>query len=809
MELSRKKSLTASVFAFAFPALILLIGISAFGIWDPWELATADEARQFSLGRDVELTRAPLRARLIGIAFKVFGVHEWSGRTPMVLCGLLALGAGYLLAKRFSDTRTAAYAAIVAGTTPIFLFNSRQMLGHSIGFAAQALIALTAASAVFFPTASDDEAKRRNTSILWLVGLIAAVTMGVFAEGALVGALPPLAAIVVAAALEGTLLSPKRDPRRAYAAYFVSAITLLLIVLVSMNMGRDDADFSYIMGAAPHAGNAPTYDSVLDKVFHSFAPWSAILPIAIGRLFISRKEEEPEVSASDESTVAVARTSFTNEQVLRTVVLVWATFGYGAQTLFESRYGVTGYLPVIALGIAVASLLSDIEDSKTSWWAVGIIGALFAGLILRDFDLYPGGPIEGLGLADVTVPEIFNPKAVWAGLLGLFAVSIALATAVEPGHRPLDLKAPYRWFRTQWQKPLPFKIWLGFFASVLLAALVVGIVFRIINLNPNAQNDVPLIVRKWLARLFVIPLAVPLLITGTQLTFFVYRKLGEFRIWPLLVIGAAVGAYSAQGYLPALSEHFSPREIYDTYNAHARPSEPFAQFGVGGRAASFYARGEVRDIPNQAALITYLSAPTQQWAAFAADQLPAVDRAYRERTGRHIFIADARSARVLLASSLPVAGVQNQNFVAQFVLPAVPNVQHRVGVRFDDKIEFIGYDLDLPHNGYVGGGEAFTITWYFRCLRPVPGGYKMFVHIDGAGNRLNGDHEPVEDRYPVRLWNAGDIIKDVQRLTVPGNYRPGNYGIFMGFYAGESRLTTVSGPHDADNRANAGVLRIQ
>lgn len=177
MELSRKKSLTASVFAFAFPALILLIGISAFGIWDPWELATADEARQFSLGRDVELTRAPLRARLIGIAFKVFGVHEWSGRTPMVLCGLLALGAGYLLAKRFSDTRTAAYAAIVAGTTPIFLFNSRQMLGHSIGFAAQALIALTAASAVFFPTASDDEAKRRNTSILWLVGLIAAVTM--------------------------------------------------------------------------------------------------------------------------------------------------------------------------------------------------------------------------------------------------------------------------------------------------------------------------------------------------------------------------------------------------------------------------------------------------------------------------------------------------------------------------------------------------------------------------------------------------------------------------------------------------------
>lgn len=804
MELTRKKSLLASVFAFAFPALILVIGISAFGIWDPWELTPADEARQLSLGHSIEITRAPLRSRIIGMAFKMFGVHEWSGRAPMVLFGLIALAAGFFLVRRFRDTRTAAYATIIAGTTPMFLFNSRQMLGHSIGFAAQALVALTAACAVFLPSKSEDKNKVGLARALWLLGALASVAFAVFAEGGLTGALPPLVAVVFTAGLEGTLTSPQRDRGRAISAYVLALFAICIGVFVGLSFRVDDATFSYATGAAPHAGNAPTFDSVLDKIFHSFAPWSAILPIAIGRLFLSTPSEgEPETEMAAPST-------FSNERILRTLVLLWATFGYGAQTLFESRYGTSGYLPVIALGIAVATLISDLEDSKAAWWAVGIIGALFAGLILRDFDLYPGGAIEGLGLSDVTVPEIFNPKLMWAAVLGLFAVVVALTAALEPNKDPIDWKAPYKWFRSQWDRGLAFKIWLCVFALILFAALVAGVYFRILNMNSNVQSDVPLIARKWLARLFVIPLMVPVLITGTQVVFFAYRRLGEFRVWPLLLVGALSGAYAAQGYLPALSEHFSPREIYDTYNAHAHPGEPFAQFGVGGRAASYYARGEVRDIPNQGALVQYLAAATQQWAAFATDQLPAIDRAYRERTGRHIFVADARSARVLLASSQPIAGLENQNFIARFVLPSVPtNIQHRVGARFDDKIELVGYDLDLPHDGYVGGGEAFTITWYYRCLRPVPGGYKIFLHIDGAGNRLNGDHEPVDERYPVRLWSSGDVIKDVQRLTVPGNYRPGSYTMFLGFYAGESRLSVVAGPHDPENRANAGVIRVQ
>ncbi|MCA9609366.1 MAG: hypothetical protein KC619_27385, partial [Myxococcales bacterium] len=102
-----------------------------------------------------------------------------------------------------------------------------------------------------------------------------------------------------------------------------------------------------------------------------------------------------------------------------------------------------------------------------------------------------------------------------------------------------------------------------------------------------------------------------------------------------------------------------------------------------------------------------------------------------------------------------------------------------------------------------------TITWYFQVVAPVPGSYAPFVHIDGAGQRLNGDHEPVEGRYPVRLWEEGDVVVDRQEIRVPANYGRGNLTIFMGFWAGDNRLDVVEGPADEVDRARVGVLPIR
>jgi hypothetical protein len=83
------------------------------------------------------------------------------------------------------------------------------------------------------------------------------------------------------------------------------------------------------------------------------------------------------------------------------------------------------------------------------------------------------------------------------------------------------------------------------------------------------------------------------------------------------------------------------------------------------------------------------------------------------------------------------------------------------------------------------------------------------VHIDAHGLRLNGDHVPVDGRYPTELWEKGDVIVDRQELTVPANYRIGDYVMYVGLFSGSKRLEVKSGPEDGANRVNAGTLRVR
>jgi hypothetical protein len=288
-----------------------------------------------------------------------------------------------------------------------------------------------------------------------------------------------------------------------------------------------------------------------------------------------------------------------------------------------------------------------------------------------------------------------------------------------------------------------------------------------------------------------------------------YTKLRDQRSVPILIAGGAVGLYAAFGFMPALSAHFSPREVYETYNDLAAKGEPLVEYKVGARAAAYYAKGAAIEADNMSQLLEQLLAPKRIWAIFPAEELAPIDRMFRVKTGRHLFIADARSAKVTLATNQPVAGRRDQSFLTEFVKREAPAIKHRVQASFEDKIELLGYDLKLPHGDHVAAGESFELTWYFKALRQVPGAYRIFVHIDANAMRIGGDHDPVEGRYAVRMWDPGDVIVDRQRIEVPPNYTPGAYTIFMGFYSGETRLSVKEGPRDDVNRVRAGVLRIR
>lgn len=764
--------------------------LAGFGIWDPWEVEVAESARRLAEGESVHVAHAG--PWLVAQSFRLFGVHEWSGRLPIALSGIAMIALAYALIARLSDRRTAIYGVLIAGTSPLFIFNARTMLGEAPSLAIQTAIALCAAMALLCSGIS------MRARAGWLAAMLVLSAVGVLARGALLCVLPPIGAAMLVAFFDGRRAAAPLGLRLAFGAG-----VLLLGASVARAVVQDSVAFSYLLGGQPESGQPPSFDAPLEHVFHAFAPWSALLPLALLRLLF----DAPGTVDSEGTGSATGDTRSDDERRLRLFLLLWSALGYAALTLFTSRYGHKAALvPVVAFSAAVALLLRDLERSGGGFWPAAVAALFLALLVLRDFALYPNAPVHGMALSDFTVPTVFNPKREWAAVLLPFAAMLVLGLGLDPSApRPLELRAPYRFLREQWRRGLGFKLWLIAIALVLLALELYGV----LALVPASAKHMTTLAAKVGKVLMLVPPALPIAVAGLQLALFLYAKLGVRRCVPILAAGFVVGTYSAQGFMPALSAHFSPREVYETYNDLAKPGELLVEYKVGARAAAYYARGDSSEAESLIELANKLDTDKRVWAVFPAEELANVDRVFRERTKRHLFVADARNERAMLATNLPISGRTDQSFLSQFVKREPPaKISHPLEANFEDQIELLGYDLKLPHGDYVGAGEHFEITWYFKALH-APGNYRVFVHIDASDLRIHGDHDPVDGKYPVRLWNAGDVIIDSQTLDVPSSYASGTYTIYLGFYSGDTRLTIKQGPHDDANRVIAGVLRIR
>jgi hypothetical protein len=86
-----------------------------------------------------------------------------------------------------------------------------------------------------------------------------------------------------------------------------------------------------------------------------------------------------------------------------------------------------------------------------------------------------------------------------------------------------------------------------------------------------------------------------------------------------------------------------------------------------------------------------------------------------------------------------------------------------------DAIQFLGYDLQA---------RELILHWHARA-RPEKD-YHIFVHIVGAQGQLvaQTDGAPRRNRYPTRIWNAGERVPDAHALSVA----PGKYTILVGMY---------------------------
>jgi hypothetical protein len=280
---------------------------------------------------------------------------------------------------------------------------------------------------------------------------------------------------------------------------------------------------------------------------------------------------------------------------------------------------------------------------------------------------------------------------------------------------------------------------------------------------------------------------------------------------PAVLGGLLFGCWVAFGFSREVSEHFSPRELYQTYTALRRPGDVLLDYHTGGRASRYYAPEPIEILQDQQQLIRKLAEEGRRWALFPRGDLPTVDREFRRLRNRHLFVADASNQRFVLVTNSPIRGRSDESPLSAFVRNEAPNIQRPLDppAVFGSAIELLGYDLELPGGDTVGPGQRFFVTWYWKARTRPPGAYTIFLHVDGAGKRLNGDHVPVDGLVPVASWEPGDIVVDRQELTVPTDFRTGEYTFFIGFFSGENRLPVTSGAKDDANRAIAGTLQVR
>jgi hypothetical protein len=316
--------------------------------------------------------------------------------------------------------------------------------------------------------------------------------------------------------------------------------------------------------------------------------------------------------------------------------------------------------------------------------------------------------------------------------------------------------------------------------------------------------------KPYLAALLAAPTAVALFV----LLGFVGDLL-RHRAAGLAVGGATVGFILCFFYYPALANQLSPKEVFESYR-QVCPGAPLALLGVGGRTSAYYAGGQPQTLTDPTSAYGWLVAggPSQRRClAMKAEELPKLNQLWREHAEPrgNLPVLDARSSQILLAASQLTSGEKNENPLSSIVLSAPPHPQRRLDVNMDDKLEVLGIDL-LDERGRlvdsVNPGRAYQMRTYYKVLAPVTSEWEAFIHIDGYHRRHNGDHKPMNGKYPMALWLPGDLLVDEHEFKLEPNFTPGAYTIYFGLFVGDTRLKVKSGPSDGDNRINGGALHV-
>jgi len=275
----------------------------------------------------------------------------------------------------------------------------------------------------------------------------------------------------------------------------------------------------------------------------------------------------------------------------------------------------------------------------------------------------------------------------------------------------------------------------------------------------------------------------------------------------------ALGGLSLSvGLYPALASELSPKAAFEAYRSFAGPREALGILGpsVSARAHN-YAGTPVTGIGTSADALAWLLKMPQErrWLLLPASDLAELDSKYREANAarQSLPVLYTQSGSLFLASN-SLAQAPNQNPFTQWFSTQAPLPRVRMDANLGGVLDVLGWEIRSAEGGVVAGltlGKPNQFVIFYKVVGPVTEDWRSFVHIDGMKRRINGDHDPLEGRYPLPLWQVGDYVVDVHRFTVETSFSAGRYRVYFGLFSGSRRLPVWRGKAE-DNRLDGGEL---
>ena len=825
--------------ALSIAALILLPLIGRAGIWDPYELDSAELARRIAVNvwraeelrlptasnalptlTDLKMGELPFTSMALG--FKLLGLHDWTGRLPLALWGFWGAAILYELVARFVSRKAGLYAAVALVTMPLYFIQARTMLGDIVTMAALAMAFSGLLGAIF----DQGAAARIAWAGIGAVGLLA----GFFARGVLLGVAVPALSVgltwVVLRAGGGYVEDPRASPKELKLNSIlkdVAGASALLLGIGAAGFGllvlartSPEAPLPRVLGFAlvKKAATEATFDLPIRQIGHALFPWSAFLPFAFGRLFRAPVEAPP-----------AARE---RETALRAGLIIGASVALAALAFLAPRAGQRPYPAVALLAAAAAVAIVDFERGAPPSRTIALGSLLLAFVLYRDMVSEPQRALSAFVVDRPTFPKSFEAPS--ASLMRAAAAVFASLTFLawfeaQPEGRRKRLADQVRERIDEYKAILAElgKVWngnLAFGAIVVEAALIglgamiyVGMRLRWGPVIKLPKNFISYGLNLWWAA----PIAAALALPGFDAARGLYRTFVERTRFPRAA-GTVLAALLAGGalrlvYYPALAAQLSPKEVFDSYSRLRGASEPLALLGVRSRAATYYqGGGEVESFSDVGRAFTWLTADMAQrrWMVVKADDLPKLNSLFRKAHGQNVPVLDGRSSQILLVSN-KLEGRPNESWLAPILLDGPAKPARPLDAMFEDQLEVIGWEVTDEEGrpqADVVPQTKYHLRTYYRVLKPIPGSWKAFLHIDGYQRRYNGDHAVVEGRYPMTLWQPGDVVVDDHEFQLEPNFTPGDYTVYFGFFTGETRFKVTRGSHH-ENRVIAGPLRVR